>query len=59
MYQQTKHTERKHFCMNCLQCFSSENVLHKHREHMDAHPMMKNHTLRLIKSIQIVDMAIK
>ena len=26
MYQQTKHKERKHFCMHCLQCFSSERV---------------------------------
>ena len=24
MYKQTKHKERKHFCMYCLQCFSSE-----------------------------------
>lgn len=27
MYNQTKHKERKHFCMYCLQCFSSEKVL--------------------------------
>ena len=27
MYQQTKHKERKHFCMYCIQCFSSERVL--------------------------------
>ena len=27
MYNQTKHKERKHFCMLCLQCFSSERVL--------------------------------
>ena len=26
MYKQTKHKERKHFCMFCLQCFSSERV---------------------------------
>ena len=26
MYKQTKHKERKHFCMCCLQCFSSERV---------------------------------
>ena len=25
MYNQTKHKERKHFCMYCLQCFSSES----------------------------------
>ena len=27
MYNQSKHRERKHFCMYCLQCFSSERVL--------------------------------
>ena len=32
MYNQTKHKERKHFCMHCLQCFSSERVLNDHRE---------------------------
>ena len=32
MYNQTKHKERKHFCMHCLQCFSSERVLNNHRE---------------------------
>ena len=32
MYNQTKHKERKHFCMYCLQCFSSERVLNKHVE---------------------------
>ena len=30
MYNQTKHKERKHFCMHCLQCFSSERVLNDH-----------------------------
>ena len=30
MYNQSKHKERKHFCMYCLQCFSSESVLVKH-----------------------------
>ena len=30
MYQQTKHKERKHFCMYCLQCFSSERILANH-----------------------------
>ena len=29
MYNQSKHKERKHFCMYCLQCFSSERVLSK------------------------------
>ena len=32
MYNQTKHKERKHFCMWCLQCFSSERVLNNHKE---------------------------
>ena len=31
MYNKTKHRERKHFCMHCLQCFSSEEVLSKHK----------------------------
>ena len=26
MYNQSKHKERKHFCMYCLQCFSSERI---------------------------------
>ena len=30
MYNQTKHKERKHFCMFCLQCFSSKEHLEKH-----------------------------
>ena len=32
MYNQTKHKERKHFCMHCLQCFSSERILTNHKE---------------------------
>ena len=32
MCNQTKHKERKHFCMYCLQCFSSERVLTDHKE---------------------------
>ena len=32
MYNQTKHKERKHFCMSCLQCFSSERVLSEHKD---------------------------
>ena len=31
MYNQSKHKEKKHFCMFCLQCFSSERVLVKHK----------------------------
>ena len=30
MYNQPKHKERKHFCMYCLQCFSSERILANH-----------------------------
>ena len=30
MYNQSKHKERKHFCMYCLQCFSSERFLANH-----------------------------
>ena len=32
MYNQTKHKESKHFCMYCLQCFSSEKVLNNHKD---------------------------
>lgn len=32
MYNQTKCKKRKHFCMHCLQCFSSEKVLTNHKE---------------------------
>ena len=30
MYNQSKHKERKHFCMYCLQSFSSESISAKH-----------------------------
>ena len=30
MHNQSKHKERKHFCMYCLQCFSSERILANH-----------------------------
>ena len=32
MHHKTKSHQRKHFCMHCLQCFSSERVLNKHKE---------------------------
>ena len=32
MYNQTKHKEKKNFCMYCLQCFSSEDILTKPKE---------------------------
>lgn len=31
MYNQTKHEHRKHSCMYCLQCLSSEDLLSKHK----------------------------
>ena len=31
MYNKTKHKERKRFCMHCLQCFSSEEILTNHK----------------------------
>ena len=31
MYNQSKHKEGKHFCMYCLQCFSSIEILDAHR----------------------------
>ena len=32
MFNKTKHKESKHFCMHCLQCFSSERVLNNHKD---------------------------
>ena len=32
MYNQTKHRNKKHFCMHCLQCFSSDKVLNEHED---------------------------
>ena len=32
MFNQTKHKERKHFCMYCLQCFSSGQVFTTHKK---------------------------
>ena len=31
MFNQTKYEGKKHFCFHCLQCFSSEAVLQKHK----------------------------
>ena len=33
MFQKTKNKNKKRFCRSCLQCFNSENVLIKHKEH--------------------------
>ena len=30
LYNQSKHKNKKHFCMYCLQCFSSESILANH-----------------------------
>ena len=32
MFKQTKHKSKKNVCMNCLQCFSSKEVLDAHRK---------------------------
>ena len=32
MYNQTKHANRKHFCMHCLQCSRDEKALNNHKE---------------------------
>ena len=32
MFHKTKNKNKKYFCKSCLQCFSSENVLTKHKE---------------------------
>ena len=31
MFNQTKNRNKKHFCLSCLQCFSSERVLNDHK----------------------------
>ena len=31
MFSQTNHEHKKYFCMNCLQCFSREDVLTEHK----------------------------
>ena len=32
MYNYTKHKDKKHFCMYCLQCFSSADIPEKHKK---------------------------
>ena len=32
MFHKIKNNNKKHFCMSCLQCFISKNVLTKHKE---------------------------
>lgn len=31
MFNKTKHKNKKHFCMHCLQCFSTEEILSNHK----------------------------
>ena len=35
MFNKTKHKGKKYFCRNCLQCFSSENILNEHKEEIN------------------------
>ena len=32
MFNKTKHTGKKYFCINCLQCFSNEKILSEHKK---------------------------
>ena len=32
MFHKTRNNNKKWFCKNCFQCFSSENILIKHKE---------------------------
>ena len=32
MYDYTKHKNNKHFCLYCMQCFSSRKILDRHRK---------------------------
>ena len=32
MFQKTKNRNKRYFCQNCLQCFSSKNVLTEHEK---------------------------
>ena len=33
MLHKTKNKNKKYFCKSCLQCFSSKNVLKKHKQY--------------------------
>ena len=33
MFSKTKHQDKKHFCMSCLQNFSTKEILNDHRKH--------------------------
>ena len=32
MYSNTKHKDRKHYCMHCLQNFTTDQILDNHKE---------------------------
>ena len=32
MFSKTKHKDKKHFCMSCLQSFTTEDILNNHRK---------------------------
>ena len=32
MFSKTKHKDKKHFCMSCLQNFSAKEILNNHRK---------------------------
>ena len=32
LYNKTNHKEKNHFCENCIQCFSSEELLTNHKK---------------------------
>ena len=34
MFHKTRNKNKKWFCKSCLQCFSSENVLTKHKDYL-------------------------
>ena len=41
MFNKTKHKGKKSFCRNCLQCFSSENILNEHKEEINGNQNAK------------------
>ena len=48
-FHKTKNKNKKWFCKSCLQCFSSKNVLKKHKE--DCLTINGKHSLKLEKGI--------
>ena len=49
MFHKTKNKNKKWFCRSCLQCFSSENVLIKHKE--DCLSINGKHSVKLEEEI--------